>query len=71
MTELKDKELGVLLYTPDQVAEMLHITVRTLAKWRKQKKINGIPIGHKVLYTIDQVNEFVENSKNKIRGTKI
>lgn len=53
-------------YTKQQVCEMLHLSRRTFATYCKDKKIKYIVIANKVLVAHDDLQEFIENEKQKM-----
>lgn len=54
-----------LLYTPQEVAQLLNIKINTLAVWRSRQKEgpNYIHVGRKVLYPVDDLHEWIESQK--------
>lgn len=54
-----------LLYTPQEVAQLLNIKINTLAVWRSRQKEgpNYIHVGRKVLYPVADLHEWIESQK--------
>lgn len=49
------------LLTTKQVAEMLRVSPQTVGTFRKAKQLNYVKLGRKVLFTQENVREFIEN----------
>lgn len=45
-----------------EVARYLHIAKSTLYRWVNQKKIKHVKIGSRVLFSQDDLNEFINNN---------
>ncbi len=45
-----------------EVARYLHIAKSTLYRWVNQKKIKYIKVGSRVLFSQDDLNEFINNN---------
>lgn len=54
-----------LLYTPQEVAQLLNIKLNTLAVWRSRQKEgpNYIHVGRKVLYPVTDLHEWIDLQK--------
>lgn len=52
-----------VLLTEPEAAEALHLCTRTLRKARQQGKLAYILIGRSVRYTMDDLNRFIEASR--------
>lgn len=52
---------NALLNVPE-AASYLHISISTLYRWVHQKKIKHVKIGSRVLFSQDDLNEFVKNN---------
>ena len=50
------------LYPVFEAAIMLHISESTLYRWVNQKKIKYIKVGSRVLFSTDDLKEFVNNN---------
>jgi len=49
--------------TSDQVADFLKVSKRTLQSYRDRRLVQFIQIGSKILYKIDQIEEFLSRHK--------
>lgn len=54
--------MGVKTFTKAEAAKMLNITPATLDKLRREGVINFAKTGRKVLFTIQDIKEYLENS---------
>ncbi|WP_336517550.1 helix-turn-helix domain-containing protein [Pollutibacter soli] len=55
-----------------EVAEILKISLPTLAEWTKQGLLKSYKIGNRVLYKLDEVETQVQSlANNKFKKTKI
>lgn len=50
------------LFNVQEAASYLHIATSTLYRWVHQKKIKHIKIGSRVLFSNDDLKEFVNNN---------
>lgn len=50
------------LLNVQETACYLHIATSTLYRWVHQKKIKHVKIGSRVLFSQDDINEFVKNN---------
>jgi excisionase family DNA binding protein len=58
---------GKELLTAAEAAEKLRIEKRTLLKWARENKIQSVKLSRKmVLFTVEAVNDFVEDRSKKI-----
>lgn len=53
-------------YTKQQVCEMLHLSRRTFVTYCKEGKIKYFRVANKVLVSHDDLQEFIENEKQKM-----
>ena len=56
------------LLTPAQAAEILGVTIGTLAVWRCTARypLSFVKIGRRVKYRLTDINNFIENSVNNL-----
>ena len=54
-----------LLYTSEEVAKIFRVSTRTIQNWRDKGKIDFVQINHVILYSQDDVNEFIEKYHTK------
>lgn len=50
------------LLNVQETASYLHISISTLYRWIHQKKIKHVKIGSRVLFSQDDLNEFINNN---------
>ena len=64
-------ELRSELMTPDQVAEILGLSVHTLEKWRvTRRNLPFLKIGRKVRYRAQDIADFLEPKQAASRGRR-
>lgn len=53
------------LITPKQVSEILGVKEGTLTVWRSRgtPKLDYVKIGGKVMYSVDEIHDFIERQK--------
>lgn len=70
MTILHQKKFdvgGERLYSPEEVGEMINVRPQTLAIWRmKGINLSYIKAGRRVLYSIDDINDFLLRCRREI-----
>ena len=47
-------------YTVEQIANMLHVTTRTVYSWIKAKKLTAVHIGRRWQIAEENLNEFLK-----------
>jgi len=55
-----DTKINIVLFTTDQVCEILKISKRTCQSYRDRKIITFIQYGRKILYTEESLKAFLE-----------
>lgn len=70
LEELNERRRGIL--TPEQVAEILGLSVHTLEKWRMRgrNKLPFLKIGRKVRYRAEDLVDFLEPNQAVSRGRR-
>lgn len=59
-----------ILFTPDEVAKQLSVSVKTLYDWIYRKRINYVKAGHLVRFTEDNINSFLKPSNQPTEPQK-
>lgn len=54
-----------IIYTPETLAEKLHVCIRTVQDWRDKNQINFTKLGRKVFFTSKDVEEFLRNHSTR------
>ena len=54
------------LYTPNQVADYLHVSRGTIYSLISRNEIDSIKVGRNRRFTADQVKEYLENRKTVV-----
>jgi len=58
------------LITEKEAAPILAVSLSTIRKWRLKKEgPSYYKIGRKVLYDLDELNEFIKDSKINLKNT--
>ena len=53
-------------YTPEQLAEMLEVHVKTVYRWIQDKKLGAIKFGRRnIRISRENLDEFLDNHKTK------
>ena len=60
------KTTSIFCYDNESLSELLKISTRTLQKYRDDGRISFTQVKDVIIYTLDDVNEFLEN--NKVRA---
>ena len=50
-------------YTTDQVAELLHVNVKTVRELIKAKKLKAVKIGNEYRITEEHIRKFIEENE--------
>lgn len=58
----KEVKMNNTLLNVQETASYLHISISTLYRWIHQKKIKHVKIGSRVLFSQDDLNEFINNN---------
>ena len=61
----------IMLFDTSKVARMLSVNAKTVRRWVGEGRIGYVRAGNKILFSPDQVSEFIRNhrvkSNNEIR----
>ena len=60
----KSENLKDVYMSTKEVAELLHVDVHTVRRWRYNGKIAGIKIGRTILYRREEVERLIAESAN-------
>jgi excisionase family DNA binding protein len=55
------------VFTPNEVAKLLKISLKTLSNWRESRKIEFVQVGLNVSFTKQQTEDFVARNLLKIK----